>query len=33
MTDEAARHKAKMVKRKAFQDAAVAARPVLARAC
>jgi cob(I)alamin adenosyltransferase len=31
MTDEAARHKAKMVKRKAFQDAAVAARPVLAK--
>jgi cob(I)alamin adenosyltransferase len=31
MTDEAARHKAKMVKRKAFQDAAVAARPILAK--
>ena len=31
MTDEAARHKAKMVKRKAFQDAAVAARPIVAK--
>ncbi len=31
MTDEAARHKAKMVKRKAFQDATVAARPILAK--
>ncbi len=31
MTDEAARHKAKMVKRKALQDAEVAARPILAK--
>ena len=32
MTDEeAARHKAKMVKRKALQDAAVAARPILSK--
>ncbi len=31
MTDEAARHKEKMVRRKALQDAAVAARPILAK--
>jgi cob(I)alamin adenosyltransferase len=31
MTDDAARHKAKMVKRKAVQDAEVAARPILAK--
>ena len=31
MRDEAARHKAKMVKRKAVQDAEVAARPILAK--
>jgi cob(I)alamin adenosyltransferase len=29
--DEAARHKAKMIKRKALQDAAVAARPILSK--
>ena len=31
MTDEAARHKAKMVKRKAVQDAEVAARPIVSK--
>ena len=31
MTDEEARHKAKMVKRKALQDAEVAARPILSK--
>ncbi len=31
MTEDAARHKAKMVKRKAVQDAEVAARPILAK--
>ena len=31
MTDEAARHKAKMAKRKAVQDAEVAARPILSK--
>jgi cob(I)alamin adenosyltransferase len=31
MTDEAARHKARMVRRKALQDAAVAARPIVVK--
>jgi cob(I)alamin adenosyltransferase len=31
MTDDAAKHKAKMARRKALQDAAVAARPILAK--